>query len=85
MKLVEVTRGLATSDDTFKKVYDLLQPLIKTPVAVKDSAGFVRQPIMIPMLNEAIFTLMEGVASAEDIDAVAKLGLQPSDGTSRPC
>ena len=74
MKLVEVTRGLATSDDTFKKVYDLAAALDKTPVAVKDSAGFVGNRIMIPMLNEAIFTLMEGVASAEDIDAVAKLG-----------
>lgn len=74
MKLVEVTRGLATSDDTFKKVYDLAASLDKTPVAVKDSAGFVGNRIMIPMLNEAIFTLMEGVASAEDIDAVAKLG-----------
>ena len=91
MKLVEVTRGLATSDDTFKKVYDLAAALDKTPVAVKDSAGFVGNRIMIPMLNEAIFTLMEGVASAEDIDAVAKLGFnhaawrEPSDGTSRPC
>lgn len=74
MKLVEVTRGLATSDDAFKKVYDLAAALDKTPVAVKDSAGFVGNRIMIPMLNEAIFTLMEGVASAEDIDAVAKLG-----------
>ena len=74
MKLVEVTRGLATSDDTFKKVYDLAAALDKTSVAVKDSAGFVGNRIMIPMLNEAIFTLMEGVASAEDIDAVAKLG-----------
>jgi 3-hydroxybutyryl-CoA dehydrogenase len=74
MKLVEVTRGLATSDDTFNKVRDLAAALDKTPVAVKDSAGFVGNRIMIPMLNEAIFTLMEGVASVEDIDAVAKLG-----------
>ncbi|UQT40321.1 3-hydroxyacyl-CoA dehydrogenase family protein [Acidaminococcus intestini] len=55
-------------------MYDLAAALDKTPVAVKDSAGFVGNRIMIPMLNEAIFTLMEGVASAEDIDAVAKLG-----------
>ena len=74
MKLVEVTKGLATSDETFTVIRDLASEVGKTPVAVHDSAGFVGNRIMIPMINEAIFTLMEGVASKEDIDAVAKLG-----------
>lgn len=74
MKLVEVTKGLGTSEDTFNKVYELAKALDKNPVKVNDAPGFVGNRIMIPMINEAIFTLSEGVASAEDIDAVAKLG-----------
>ena len=74
MKLVEVTKGLGTSEDTFNKVYELAKTLDKNPVKVNDAPGFVGNRIMIPMINEAIFTLSEGVASAEDIDAVAKLG-----------
>ena len=74
MKLVEVTKGLGTSEETFNKVYELAKALDKNPVKVNDAPGFVGNRIMIPMINEAIFTLSEGVASAEDIDAVAKLG-----------
>ena len=74
MKLVEVTKGLGTSEETFQKVYELAKALDKTPVKVNDAPGFVGNRIMIPMINEAIFTLSEGVASAEDIDSVAKLG-----------
>ncbi len=74
MKLVEVTKGLGTSEDTFNKVYELAKALDKNPVKVHDAPGFVGNRIMIPMINEAIFTLSEGVASKEDIDAVAKLG-----------
>lgn len=74
MKLVEVTKGLGTSEDTFNKVYELAKDLDKNPVKVHDAPGFVGNRIMIPMINEAIFTLSEGVASKEDIDAVAKLG-----------
>ena len=74
MKLVEVTKGLGTSEETFQKVYELAKALDKTPVKVNDAPGFVGNRIMIPMINDAIFTLSEGVASAEDIDAVAKLG-----------
>lgn len=74
MKLVEVIRGLATSQDTFDKISQLAKDLDKTPVEVHDAPGFVGNRVMIPMLNEAIFALGEGVASAEDIDNVAKLG-----------
>ena len=74
MKLVEVTKGLGTSEETFEKVFELAKALDKNPVKVNDAPGFVGNRIMIPMINEAIFTLSEGVASAEDIDAVAKLG-----------
>lgn len=74
MKLVEVTKGLGTSEETFEKVYELAKALEKNPVKVNDASGFVGNRIMIPMINEAIFTLSEGVASKEDIDAVAKLG-----------
>ncbi|MDD4722124.1 MAG: 3-hydroxybutyryl-CoA dehydrogenase [Acidaminococcaceae bacterium] len=74
MKLVEVTKGLATSEETFSAIKTLAEKVGKTPVKVNDAPGFVGNRIMIPMINEAIFTLMEGVASAEDIDNVAKLG-----------
>ena len=74
MKLVEIINGLATSPETYETVRALAEQLGKSPVKVADFPGFVGNRIMIPMINEAIFTLMEGVASVEDIDAVAKLG-----------
>jgi 3-hydroxybutyryl-CoA dehydrogenase len=74
MKLIEIINGLATSDTTFTAVKTLAERLGKTPVKVADFPGFVGNRIMIPMINEAVYTLMEGVASAEDIDNVAKLG-----------
>ncbi len=74
MKLVEVIRGLATSDETHRIVMDLAAKLGKTPVAVADSPGFALNRLLIPMVNEAAYLLMEGVASAEDIDTVMQLG-----------
>jgi len=74
MKLVEVIKGLATSEETFATIKALAEALGKSPVEVSDAPGFVGNRIMVPMINEAIFTLAEGVASAEDIDNVAKLG-----------
>lgn len=75
MSLVEVIRGLATSDETYTTVRDLAQKLGKTPVEVKDYPGFVSNRVLMPMINEAIFALFEGVASKEDIDTVMKLGM----------
>jgi 3-hydroxybutyryl-CoA dehydrogenase len=75
MKLVELIRGLATSDETFQTIQELTKKLGKTPVAVRDFPGFVANRILMPMINEAAYTLMEGVASREDIDAVMKLGM----------
>ncbi|MBP2653505.1 MAG: 3-hydroxybutyryl-CoA dehydrogenase [Firmicutes bacterium] len=74
MKLVEIIKGLGTSGETFAAVKALAETVGKTPVEVNDFPGFAGNRIMVPMINEAIFTLMEGVASAEDIDNVAKLG-----------
>jgi len=74
MKLVEVINGLATSQETSDAVKALAVKLNKNPVMVADSPGFIGNRIMIPMINEAVFALMEGVASAEDIDHCAKLG-----------
>jgi 3-hydroxybutyryl-CoA dehydrogenase len=75
MKLVEIVRGLETSDETFQSVYDLSERLGKTPVEVNDYAGFVSNRILMPMINEAIYCVMEGVAEPEDIDTVMKLGM----------
>jgi 3-hydroxybutyryl-CoA dehydrogenase len=75
MKLVEVIRGLETSDATFAAARDLAERLGKTPVEVHDSPGFVSNRILMPMINEAAFALMEGVASAEAIDQVMVLGM----------
>jgi 3-hydroxybutyryl-CoA dehydrogenase len=75
MKLVEIIRGYSTSDETFNSIYNLAQKIGKTPVDVSDYPGFVSNRILMLMINEAIFTLMEGVASAEDIDIVMKLGM----------
>ena len=74
MKLVEIISGLATSKETFNRVEKLIAGLGKTPVKISDFPGFAGNRIMMPMINEAIFALMEGVGSAEDIDTVAKLG-----------
>ncbi|MBT8397822.1 MAG: 3-hydroxybutyryl-CoA dehydrogenase, partial [Gemmatimonadetes bacterium] len=75
MKLVEVIRGLATDDETTQTVMDLSVELGKTPVEVNDFPGFVSNRVLLPMINEAIFALMEGVAEAEAIDTVMKLGM----------
>ncbi|MBP1948889.1 3-hydroxybutyryl-CoA dehydrogenase [Virgibacillus litoralis] len=75
MKLVEIIRGLQTSDETYQTVEDMTNKLSKSPVEVNDSPGFAANRILMPMINEAIFSLHEGVASAEDIDTVMKLGM----------
>jgi 3-hydroxybutyryl-CoA dehydrogenase len=75
MKLVELIRGIATSDDTFNTIRDLAVRLGKTPVEVNDYPGFIANRILMPMINEAVFALMEGVGSAESIDIVMKLGM----------
>ena len=75
MKLVEIIRGIATSDETFKIVKETCNKLGKTPVEVNDYPGFISNRVLIPMINEAVFCLMEGVAKAEDIDMVMKLGM----------
>lgn len=74
MKLVEVIRGMATSEETFKAVYELSEAIGKTPVEVAEAPGFVVNRILIPMINEAIGLVAEGVASPEDIDTAMKLG-----------
>ena len=75
MKLVEVVRGLQTSDATAKAALDLCTRLGKTPVEVNDFPGFVSNRILMPMINEAVFALQDGVATKEAIDAVMKLGM----------
>jgi 3-hydroxybutyryl-CoA dehydrogenase len=75
MKLVEVIRGLATTDETFQTVRDLAVKLEKTPVEVNDAPGFVSNRVLMPLLNEAMFAVMEGVATPEAVDEVFKLGM----------
>ena len=75
MQLVEVIRGLATSPATTAKVLELSKAVGKTPVEVQDYPGFVANRILMPMINEAVYCLMEGVGSAESIDTVMKLGM----------
>ena len=75
MKLVEVIRAKSTSDDTFATTFKLAEDLHKVPVLVNDFPGFVSNRILLPMLNEAIFCVMEGVAEPEAIDTVMKLGM----------
>ena len=75
MPLVEVIRGMATSDDTYQRVETLAKKMGKTPIEVNDYPGFVSNRVLMPMINEAIFTLYEGVATAESIDGVMKLGM----------
>jgi 3-hydroxybutyryl-CoA dehydrogenase len=75
MKLVEVIRGLATSDETYAAVKALSEKLDKTPVEVNDAPGFVSNRVLMPLLNEAMYTVMEGVATPEAVDEVFKLGM----------
>ena len=75
MTLVEVVRGLSTSDETYETTRQLAESLGKTPVAVNDYPGFVSNRVLMPMINEAIFCVMEGVGTAEAIDSVMKLGM----------
>ena len=75
MKLVEVIRGLATSQETFATVRDLAVKLEKTPVEVNDAPGFVSNRVLMPLLNEAMYAVMEGVATPEAVDEVFKLGM----------
>jgi len=75
MKLVEIIRGLATSNETFESVRELAGKLEKTPVEVNDAPGFVSNRVLMPLLNEAMYTVMEGVASAQAVDEVFKLGM----------
>jgi len=75
MKLVEVIRGYATSDETTNKIMQLATSLSKNPVEVNDYPGFVANRILMPMINEAIYSLYEGVAGVEEIDTVMKLGM----------
>ena len=75
MKLVEVIRGLATSQVTYETVRDLAVKLEKTPVEVNDAPGFVSNRVLMPLLNEAMYAVMEGVATAQTVDEVFKLGM----------
>lgn len=75
MKLVEIIRGLATTDEVYQAVEEMTVKLSKTPVEVNDFPGFVSNRILMPMINEAIYTLYEGVATKEAIDEVMKLGM----------
>ena len=75
MTLVEVIRGIATSDETYTRVAELSKRMGKTAIEVNDSPGFVSNRVLMPMINEAIFALFEGVATAESIDGVMKLGM----------
>jgi 3-hydroxybutyryl-CoA dehydrogenase len=75
MKLVEIIQGLATSEETFETTKDLAVKLKKIPVAANDSPGFISNRVLLPMINEAIFALHEGVGTAEAIDSVMKLGM----------
>ena len=75
MKLVEVIRGMATTDETYKRVRGLAEKLGKTALDCQDSPGFVSNRVLMPMINEAVYTLYEGVATRESIDGIMKLGM----------
>ena len=75
MKLVEVIRGMATSDETYRRVQTLSEKLDKIALECQDSPGFISNRVLMPMINEAIFTLYEGVATRESIDGIMKLGM----------
>jgi 3-hydroxybutyryl-CoA dehydrogenase len=74
MQLVEVTKGAATSEDTFLAIFELAKKMGKTPIRIEEAPGFVVNRLLVPMINEAAYLLMEGVANAEDIDTAMKLG-----------
>jgi 3-hydroxybutyryl-CoA dehydrogenase len=75
MPLIEIVRGLATSDETHKTTTVLAESLGKTPVEVNDFPGFVSNRVLMPMINEAVYCVMEGVGSAEAVDSIMKLGM----------
>ena len=75
MKLVEIIRGIATSDETFQVTRGLAEALGKAPIDVNDSPGFISNRVLMPMINEAVFALYEGVGTAESIDQIMKLGM----------
>jgi 3-hydroxybutyryl-CoA dehydrogenase len=75
MKLIEVIRALQTSEETFRATMSICEKLGKTPVSVNDSPGFVSNRVLLPMINEAVFTVMEGIATPESVDTVLKLGM----------
>jgi 3-hydroxybutyryl-CoA dehydrogenase len=75
MKLVEIVRGLQTADETYVAVHELAQRLGKEPVEVRDFPGFVSNRVLLPMINEAVYCVMEGVAGPEEVDTVMKLGM----------
>jgi 3-hydroxybutyryl-CoA dehydrogenase len=75
MKLVEVIRGIATSDETFKITWDLAIKLGKSPASASDYPGFIGNRILVPMINEAVFCLDQGIGTREDIDTVMRLGM----------
>jgi 3-hydroxybutyryl-CoA dehydrogenase len=83
MKLVEIIRGLATSDETAQRTMELATRMGKTPVGANDRAGFVSNRILMPMINEAFYAWMEGVAKPEDIDEIMKLGMAHPMGPLR--
>ena len=75
MKLVEVIRGIATSNETYQSIAELTRTIGKVPVEVNDYPGFISNRVLLPMINEAVFALYEGVATAESIDEIMKLGM----------
>ena len=75
MKLVEIIRGLATSDETYQRIHDATEALGKTPVVANDYPGFVSNRILMPMINEAVYCVLEGVAEPKNIDEIMKLGM----------
>ncbi|MBR3379300.1 MAG: 3-hydroxybutyryl-CoA dehydrogenase, partial [Bacillus sp. (in: Bacteria)] len=83
MKLVEVIRALQTDDATYQFVFDTAKTLDKTPIEVEDFPGFVSNRILMPMINEAIYTLYEGVADVESIDGIMTLGMNHPMGPLR--
>ncbi len=85
MRLVEVIRGLATNENTTKTTMDVCRKMGKEPVEANDSPGFISNRILCPMINEAIFTLQEGVGTAEAIDSVMKLGMNHPMGPLTLC
>jgi 3-hydroxybutyryl-CoA dehydrogenase len=75
MELVEIIRGIETTDETYEAVYELAERLEKTPVEAQDFPGFVSNRILVPMINEAAYCVMEGVAEPKDVDTVMRLGM----------